>query len=79
MDEVETGLGLDFRILEEAGCAGVRGDPQPGLRASLFKSAGESGEVGKLYRLDRKFGPIRVVAYDERKLRIASEQDIEVR
>lgn len=45
----------------------------------LLKVAGESGEVGKLYRLDRKFGPIRVVAYDERKLRIASEQDIEVR
>ena len=88
LDEVETGLHYETQekvwawIFESSKKLDVQvfaATHSLDCVRAFSKVADESGEVGILYRLDRKFGPIRVVAYDERKLRIASEQDIEVR
>lgn len=41
--------------------------------------AAERKGVLKLYRLDRKFGPLRAVGYDEEQLEVIAEEGVEVR
>jgi hypothetical protein len=46
---------------------------------AFARTALDSPELGRLYRLDTLLGPLRVVAYTERQMGIAAEQGIEVR
>ncbi|MDX2270147.1 MAG: AAA family ATPase [Bryobacter sp.] len=46
---------------------------------AFARSANKTSEVGRLYRLDKTFGPIEAIPYTEEEMYIAAEQNIEVR
>ena len=88
IDEVET--GLYYEVQEKVWAWIFKASKQLGVQVfatthsldcvrAFAHAAKVSEEVGRIYRLTRKFGPIRAVKYDENQMQIATEQDIEVR
>jgi GTPase SAR1 family protein len=88
VDEIETGLYFDvqekvwdwiFTVAAKLDVQVFAATHSLDCVRAFSMAAITSPEEGRLFRLDRKFGQLRAVAYDEEKLQIAAEQGIEVR